>query len=80
MFGTKYRYKYAQTTYRGIAISEAKVLEKYKAALDNGTNSIEEAFMSTSKDFNIAQSFADDVLQGDDVRIFLRLKVKMGLI
>lgn len=71
--------KYTQTTYRGITISEADVLSKYKTAFDNGTSSIEKGFLSTSKDFDIAQSFADDVLEGDKVRVFFTIEGKNGV-
>ncbi|CAA0253158.1 hypothetical protein USCSP91_700001 [Tenacibaculum maritimum] len=70
--------KYTNTTYRGSPVPES-VLNNYKNTFDNKTNVIEDAFTSTSKESNVAVSFADDVIKDGDVRVFFTVEGKNGV-
>ncbi|WP_370089272.1 ADP-ribosyltransferase [Ekhidna sp.] len=70
--------KYSQPVYRGTVLPES-VLAKYKNAFDNGSEVIEDAFMSTSKDLDVAKSFADDFAQTGETKVFLEINGKNGV-
>jgi len=70
---------FSGTTYRGTTIPESVVMSKYKTAFDNNqANIVEEAFTSTSTSPNVANSFANDVLDPGDVRVFFSMTSSKG--
>lgn len=70
--------KYSQPVYRGSVLDES-ILAKYKNAFDKKVDVIEDGFMSTSKDFDVAKSFADDVVQSGQKKVFFKIEGKNGV-
>ena len=67
------------STYRGSSMPESLVLSKYKTAFDNNQSSIiEEAFTSTSTSPVVANSFANDLFNNDNVKVFFTIHGNKG--
>ena len=70
--------KYTQPTYRGTKLKD-NIIEQYRLAFVNKNTIKDEAFFSTSKDFNVAESFADDVVGQGETKVFFEINGNNGV-
>jgi len=54
-------------------------LNNYKNAFENGANVVEDTPLSTSKDPDVANSFADDVIRGNQKKVLFEINGNSGV-